>query len=266
MDTTLQGANLTVDDLHRATEIENATEEEQHHIHLPGPSFWPVVLSAAILLTVTGLLFIPDTPWLTVIGAPLILVGILGWALEDPMAGHHAELPEAEVYQYNPRLKPQDVLEIAQRELDRVVTVSSTAYSVHPVKVELDQIKENGVILALYGKVELETQRERIELAMRDLPNVLNVRNFLIAEDAILNLANARLESLREKGKLAGTQNITILVENYILNLYGEVQNSELRQMLEREMIGIPGVRVVVNHIGLNKDIPGNLGRTRNKI
>ncbi len=61
-------------------------------------------------------------------------------------------------------------------------------------------------------------------------------------------------------------QEIRILVENYILNLYGIVPTTDMRMMLEREMIGIPGVRVVVNHIGLNEDIPGNLGRTRNKI
>jgi hypothetical protein len=39
-----------------------------------------------------------------------------------------------------------------------------------------------------------------------------------------------------------------------------------MKYMLEREIVGIPGVRVVINHIGLNKDIPGNLGRTNNKI
>ena len=27
-----------------------------------------------------------------------------------------------------------------------------------------------------------------------------------------------------------------------------------------------PGVRVVINHIGLDENIPGNLGRTNNKI
>jgi len=35
--------------------------------------------------------------------------------------------------------------------------------------------------------------------------------------------------------------------------------------MLEREIVGIPGVRVVINHIGLDEDIPGNLGKTRNR-
>ncbi len=264
METSLQSAQLTTDELHQSIAANPEVEEEEPHIHLPNPSLWPALLSAAILMTVAGLLFVPETPWLTIIGAPLILVGILGWALEDPMASPHEE--QGPVYIYNSHLTPHQVLEQAQLTLDRNVTVSSTAYSVHPVTVELDQVKENGVILALYGKVELEAQREHLERVMHTVPNVLDVRNFLVAEDAILPLANNRLESLRAQGKLDGAQNLNILVENFIVHLYGDVPNSSMKQMLEREMIGLPGVRVVVNHIGLNKEIPGNLGRTRNKI
>jgi hypothetical protein len=95
---------------------------------------------------------------------------------------------------------------------------------------------------------------------------VVDVHNYITAEDAILNIANARLENLRSQGKLDGAKDISLLVENYILSLYGEVPGGSMKSMLEREMIGIPGVRVVVNHIGLNKEIPGNLGKTRNKI
>ena len=60
-------------------------EEQEHHIHLPNPSLWPLLLGAAILLTVIGILFFPGTPWLTAFAAPFVLIGILGWALEDPM-------------------------------------------------------------------------------------------------------------------------------------------------------------------------------------
>ena len=62
-----------------------SAEEQEHHIHLPNPSYWPLLLSAAILVAVVGLLFFPDTPWLTIIAAPFVLIGILGWALEDPV-------------------------------------------------------------------------------------------------------------------------------------------------------------------------------------
>jgi hypothetical protein len=266
METSLQNASLTASQLGDALTTEQVAEEEQHHIHLPNPSLWPFILSAALLVTLAGVLFFPSNPWLTIVAAPFVLVGILGWGLEDPMAAPYDEVTEEYRYVYNPTIPPHDVLEEAKAVVDGVVTVSSTAYSTHPVKVELDQVKDDGVILALYGKVELEAQRQRLEESLRYLPNVLDVRNFVVAEDEILSTAYARLENLKTAGKLDGAQNLRILVENYILNLYGDVPSSAMRMALEREMLGIPGVRVVVNHIGLNKDIPGNLGKTRNKI
>jgi hypothetical protein len=237
-------------------------EEEEHHIHMPGPSLWPLILSVAILVVVTGLLFVPETPWLTLIGAPFVLIGILGWALEDPNASLHAPVPARKPVS----IDAQTVLEEARAKTYQLVTVSSTAWSAHPVKVELEGQNEYGAILALYGKVELEAQRDELEAALREMPGVADVRNFLVAEDSILNSAYAAIDAMRAKGKLEGATNISVLVENYILSLYGEVPNKEMKAALEREMIGIPGVRVVINHIGLNKEVPGNLGRTLNKI
>ncbi|TMC14023.1 MAG: hypothetical protein E6J34_24115 [Chloroflexi bacterium] len=88
MDSSLQSANIAVDDsstfLDRHAETMDA--EEEHHIHLPNPSWWPMILGVAILVAVIGLLFLPENPWLTIIAAPFVLFGIMGWALEDPMA------------------------------------------------------------------------------------------------------------------------------------------------------------------------------------
>jgi hypothetical protein len=88
MDSSLHSANLTADEVKATLEMhgETASEEEEHHVHLPNPSFWPLILSLAIIITITGLLFIPANPWISIIAAPFILIGILGWALEDPMA------------------------------------------------------------------------------------------------------------------------------------------------------------------------------------
>ena len=93
MDSSLQSANLTTEELskslaEKAGIVENVGghDEEEHHIHLPNPSLWPLLLSAAILLAVIGIIFFPANPWLTVVAAPLVVIGILGWALEDPMA------------------------------------------------------------------------------------------------------------------------------------------------------------------------------------
>lgn len=89
MDSSLQHANPALNDrvdLSNSDYEEEVVAEEEHHIHLPNPSLWPVLLSVAILVTVIGLLFMPEAPYLTIIGAVFIIVGIMGWALEDPMA------------------------------------------------------------------------------------------------------------------------------------------------------------------------------------
>jgi hypothetical protein len=89
MDSSLKSAHLTEDELDTSLTSEHEGAEgvhEEPHIHLPNPSLWPALLSAAILTTVAGLLFVPETPWLTIVGAVFVLVSILGWALEDPMA------------------------------------------------------------------------------------------------------------------------------------------------------------------------------------
>jgi hypothetical protein len=101
MDSSLQSANLrptktnadlTAEELGASLaahgdDVANdaGSEEREHHIHLPNPSLWPLLLSASVLIAVIGILFFPDTPWLTIVAVPLVLIGILGWALEDPM-------------------------------------------------------------------------------------------------------------------------------------------------------------------------------------
>jgi hypothetical protein len=269
METSLYSANTTVNNLPNSLaihEIHHEAEEGEHHIHLPGPSYWPLLLSAAILVAVTGLLFIPDNPWVTALAAPFVLIGILGWGLEDPM-GASSTHQEASSQAKRPAPPAQQVLESAREVAERVVTCGSTAYSTHPIKVELESDQgSEGVVLAIYGKTELQAQRQELEDALRLVEGVIDVKNFVIAEDEILPTAYKRLENLKAQGKLEGAQNILMLVENYILHLYGDVPNPKMKYTLEREMIGIPGVKVIVNHIGLNKDIPGNLGKTANKI
>ena len=378
MSTPLQGTNLTADEMTAPILTEHPAElaeGEEGHIHLPNPSFWPVLLSIAIAVAIGGFIFGLSFPWITIIALPFVLIGIIGWGLENPMpapegqpegvATSYAEaaetgkltalaetvLQEAErvisnmglgfegpvtapqpdghaggpatgyaeaVATGEPTVLAEAVLQNAEDVLDRTVTISSTEWSAHPVKVFVDHegvilslygkvaqeeqkkkleeelrklpgvmdvmnfivpgasgdettpvrvfVEREGVVLALYGKTELEAQKQELEDNLRRLPGVLDVMNFIVAEDALLNTANARIASLRESGKLEGAKNISVLVENYIVSLYGEVPKPGMKYMIEREMIGIPGVRVVVNHIGLNEDIPGNLGKTANRV
>jgi osmotically-inducible protein OsmY len=244
--------------------------DEESHIHLPNPSFWPILLSLAIAVALGGVLFISSAPWISAVALIFVLIAIMGWALEDPMAPPkekgeptHMVMSYAQAMETGrPTPLAEEVLQSAEEVAERVVTVSSTEWSAHPVHIEIER---EGVILALYGKVELEAQRKTLEEELLKLPGVIDVKNFLVAEDEILNAVNARIENLRAAGKLEGAKNISALVENYIVNLYGEVPTNEMKYRLEREIVSIPGVRVVVNRINLG-DIPGDLGRTRNRV
>ncbi len=67
--------------------VEGEQEEEaSHHIHLPNPSYWPILVGAAIAVTMIGLVAVSITPLISLIGIILMFICIMGWALEDPMA------------------------------------------------------------------------------------------------------------------------------------------------------------------------------------
>ncbi len=275
MNTPLQNASLTGDDVAIAQpdidELEDAAEEE--HIHMPNPSLWPLIAGVGAGLAVLGflILFVSHTPWIVVIGVIMTFVGILGWALEDPFASretHGAISDIATSYAEaatsgKSTILGEQLLQEAQDIADRVVTVGSTAWSAHPVSVEIER---EGVVLSLYGRIELEAHKEELEQALLKMPGVLDVKDFIIAEDTLLNQVNARIEKLKADGKLEGAHDINVLVENYIVSLYGYTPDEKMKSMLERELLGIPGVRVVINHIGLDENIPGNLGRTAGKV
>jgi len=58
------------------------------NVHLPSPSYWPLVLSAGLPFIGWGLIY---SLWLTLIGAIMVVSAIYGWVMEpstDPAAGH----------------------------------------------------------------------------------------------------------------------------------------------------------------------------------
>jgi osmotically-inducible protein OsmY len=274
MDTSLQNTSLTEDEMvtpAQADEEAAQVEADEAHIHLPSGSFWPVLLAISILVTIVGFVFINTVYWITVIGAICVFISIMGWALEDPMAAHGEQVKpgaysatfEEAASSGKPTPLAAQVLREAENVVDQTVTVDTTAWSAHPVKVFVER---EGVVLSLYGKVELEEQKQEVEAALRKMPGVLDVMNFLVAEDELLNAVNAHIENLKAAGKLEGAKDLSVLVENYIVSLYGEVPDPKMKYMLENEISGIPGARVVINHIGVDKDIPGNMGKTTNRI
>jgi len=281
MNTPLQSANLSGDDLVLAEpgideHEEVPSEGEAVHIHLPNPSLWPLIVGLGILVAMVGILIWNPaqnmgSPAIAIIGIVILFVGIIGFALENPMAskgavvqpGDYASSFAEAATTGKPTVLGQMALREAEDVLESTVTISSTAWSAHPVKVFVER---EGVVLSLYGKVELEAQKEEVEAALRKMPGVIDVMNFLVAEDELQNTVNRLIESLKASGKLEGAKDLSVLVENYIVSLYGEVPTPEMKYMLEREITALPGARVVINHIGLDKDIPGNLGKTSNRI
>src|SRR6266487_653478 len=89
MDRSPQSASFSPDELN-ATLLEQREEgreeEEKPHIHMPNPSYWPILLSLAVAITISGIIFISTVPWVTLIGMIFVFICIMGWALENSMA------------------------------------------------------------------------------------------------------------------------------------------------------------------------------------
>jgi cytochrome c oxidase subunit 1 len=69
-----------------ATAEEILAEQEENadeHIHLPSPSYWPIVLAAGLPVIGIGLIF--SYP-VAVVGGVIVLFGSFGWALEPSVA------------------------------------------------------------------------------------------------------------------------------------------------------------------------------------
>src|SRR5437879_3650959 len=70
-------------------------------VHLPSPSYWPIIVAFGLPLIAYGLMY---TYWLAAIGGLMVVGGLYGWSLEpsvDPDAGHgqdhgHDEHPSPE--------------------------------------------------------------------------------------------------------------------------------------------------------------------------
>jgi len=165
MDSSPHSASSVSDEFGTSLPVEQEGDVagEEEHIHLPNPSFWPIFLTIAIALTVGGLIFWSKDsfPWLSVIAAPFVLIGILGFGLENPMA----PVKERYVAVYRPvdtgKFKiGQNVIDAQgnwlgkiQARFDRYILVEHgrlvpKVYYV-PSSVIREQIKNNTVFIAL---------------------------------------------------------------------------------------------------------------------
>jgi cytochrome c oxidase subunit 1 len=64
-------------------------EEIPHEIHMPRPSYWPVVVALGVFMVLSGFIFSPIE---SAIGVVLLVAGVCGWAFE-PASGEPAHPP-----------------------------------------------------------------------------------------------------------------------------------------------------------------------------
>ena len=60
-------------------EDEEADAEDGHGIHLPSPSYFPLIAAAGLPIIATGLIY---DPALVAVGAATTMIGVFGWAIE----------------------------------------------------------------------------------------------------------------------------------------------------------------------------------------
>ncbi len=53
------------------------------HIHLPSPSYWPIILALGLPIMAYGVIY---NIWLIVVGAGVVLAAMFGWGLEPATA------------------------------------------------------------------------------------------------------------------------------------------------------------------------------------
>jgi cytochrome c oxidase subunit 1 len=81
-----------------ASEDHGDEAADHGHIHLPDPSYWPVVMTASVLPIGYGLVYV--NPWLIGLGVVWMVVGMFGWIIE-PLAEGDDDVDEALVAQHH---------------------------------------------------------------------------------------------------------------------------------------------------------------------
>ncbi len=56
-----------------------SVEDEEPHIHLPPPSYWPIMLALGAALGLSGIIIHPAV-W--IVGVILVLIALAGWMRE----------------------------------------------------------------------------------------------------------------------------------------------------------------------------------------
>ncbi len=104
-------------------------------------------------------------------------------------------------------------------------------------------------IVTLSGSVASEAMRRRIEQQLLDLPEVLDVHNYLDVQPPGDGLADHLIAVLAREGVAA--PGLRIAIDDGVVTLSGEAESWFDRDAMDRLAWALPGVREVVNRMTL---------------
>jgi osmotically-inducible protein OsmY len=101
----------------------------------------------------------------------------------------------------------------------------------------------------LSGTLETQDQFDALFGAVKRIPGVRSVRSDIIITEQIADFVATAINQMRAKGKLDDNDDIEVLSEHQIVYLNGHVATLEKSAAVERETLGVAGVRLVVNQL-----------------
>jgi BON domain len=173
--------------------------------------------------------------------------------IESLVVGDYVEGPSAAVAELDLRMAPgeygnqpvflpdEQIKRLAEDTLDRFVfSTNAFTYGQHPHRDITVEVEAGRV--SLHGKTDLDTIGEQAEAALLATPGVVEVA------DHVLYLEDLKFQ-VEQALAAKGLDDLTVLVEHALVNLHGEVPDSQTRYQAEDIAKRIPGVRGVVNDI-----------------
>jgi osmotically-inducible protein OsmY len=101
----------------------------------------------------------------------------------------------------------------------------------------------------LSGLLETQEQFDAVFSAIKHTPGVRAVRSDVVVTEQIADFVAAAIDQMRAKGELDDSDDIEVLAEHQIVYLNGQVGTLKKKAAVEREALGVAGVRLVVNQL-----------------
>jgi osmotically-inducible protein OsmY len=101
----------------------------------------------------------------------------------------------------------------------------------------------------LSGLLETQDQFDALFGTVKRIPGVRSVRSDIVITEQIADFVATAINQMRAKGKLDDNDDIEVLSEHQIVYLNGHVGTLEKKAAVERETLGVAGVRLVVNQL-----------------